>query len=456
MLLEGDRLPRFLVLCAGLWLHAASSMLAATTLPRAVVEIGGHQLIGWAFSLYQLGSILAGAGTAILVARAGLRAAVLLGAALYGAGCCVSALAPDMPTMLTGRLLQGLGGGWLVALTYVGLNRLFPNVLIPRLVALTSVIWSVSAFCGPLIGGSFAALGLWRFAFWAFALQALAFFIAARKLLPRSRQPTAGPAVFPAGRLAVLAAAVLLVSWAGAEIDALLSPLLCLAGIALLWVFLRIDRTAVRARMLPRRVLDLNDVPGAGLLMVFTASASTMSFLVYGAFLLDVLHAISPLTAGYVIALESVSWGLVAIVFSGAGESLEKRLIRAGIVLVAAGVLGFTLFMPGGVLWLLLACAVCQGAGFGMMWGFVVRRVIAAAPEGERERASSALPTTQQIGFAVGAAVCGIIANAAGFADGVSVDAARRVAFWVFAGFLPLVAFAIVAAWKFTGQPHRL
>ncbi|MDH3712689.1 MAG: MFS transporter [Gammaproteobacteria bacterium] len=139
-LFEGDRLPRFVVLCLGLWLHAASSMLAATTLPRAVIDIGGHQLIGWAFSLYQLGSILAGAATALMVARVGLRSALLGAASVYGLGCCVCALAPEMPTLLGGRLLQGLGGGALVALNYVGLSRLFPSALLPRLIALTSAI----------------------------------------------------------------------------------------------------------------------------------------------------------------------------------------------------------------------------------------------------------------------------------------------------------------------------
>ena len=204
--------------------------------------------------------------------------------------------------------------------------------------------------------------------------------------------------------------------------------------------------------MFPSKVLNLNDPVGAGLLMIFAASAATMSFLVYGAFLLDVLHAVSPLTAGYILAMESVAWGIAAVVFSHAPQKLEKWLIRAGIAVVTAGVLGLTLCMRTGELWMLLPWPVCQGAGFGMMWGFVVRRIVAAVPE--KPQASSALPTIQQIGFAVGAATCGIVANVAGFAEGVSVDAAQRVAFWVFAAFLPLMLFANVAAWKFTGQAY--
>ena len=42
-----EHLPRLLVLCLAIWLHAANTMLAATTMPEAVGDIGGfaaHQL----------------------------------------------------------------------------------------------------------------------------------------------------------------------------------------------------------------------------------------------------------------------------------------------------------------------------------------------------------------------------------------------------------------------------
>ena len=116
---------RIALLCLGLWLHAANMMLAATTLPRAVDDIGGANLVGWAFSLYLLGSILAGAATGFLAVRTGLRRALPTAATLYALGSVVCALAPTMAVFLLGRFLQGLGGGWLVALTYVAITQLF-------------------------------------------------------------------------------------------------------------------------------------------------------------------------------------------------------------------------------------------------------------------------------------------------------------------------------------------
>ena len=56
-----------------------------------------------------------------------------------------------------------------MALSYVAVARLFPERLMPRLLALVSAGWGVSALCGPLIGGAFASMGWWRGGFWAFA-----------------------------------------------------------------------------------------------------------------------------------------------------------------------------------------------------------------------------------------------------------------------------------------------
>ena len=61
-LLAREHLPRLLTLCLAIWLHAANSMLAATTMPEAVHDIGGLRLISWAFALYMMGSIVAAAG----------------------------------------------------------------------------------------------------------------------------------------------------------------------------------------------------------------------------------------------------------------------------------------------------------------------------------------------------------------------------------------------------------
>lgn len=447
-------LPLFTILCLGVWLHAASSMLAATTLPQAVAEIGGANLIGWAFSLYLFGSILAGAATGMIVLHLGLRYALLGSALLYAFGSVVCAVAPEISTILLGRLLQGVGGGSLLALTYVSLNRLFPQEMIPRLIALISVVWSVSAFCGPMIGGSLSTYGLWRFAYWAFAGQAtifaLAVFFLVTDPLSKSEQTTLK---IPIVRLSLIGGTILLVSLAGAKFHLLISPLLCLGGFLLFRTFLWMDNRNTAHRMFPKKPFDFKTSTGCGLLFFLTISMSTMSFLVYGPFLLDILYGVTPLSAGYIVVSESIAWGISAIFFSRFDQHMEKWLIRLGSVLITGSNLAFAMVFPIESLWLVIACAICQGAGFGMLWGFIIRRILAATSTTERDITASTIPTTQQIGFAIGAATTGIIANAVGFGEDVSITTAQSAGFWLFAAYLPLLLFSNILAWKISTTP---
>lgn len=450
-LLRSSHLPKLTLLCFAIWLHAANSLLAATTVPQAVAEMGGAALISWAFSLYLLGSILAGASASLISKKFGLRVSLMLAATVYGLGSLVCASAGHMEILLAGRLIQGLGGGALLALSYVALNQLFPPDLLPRAMALTSAVWSASAMCGPLIGGTFATLGLWRFGYGAFALQAGLFVLIAWRLMADPVEQSESEEVRPPiVRLVLLGSAILAISLAAASTHYIISPLLCLAGIVLIWAFLTLDGRKASGRMYPSATLQPCTIPGAGILMLFLAGGSTMSFLVYGPVMLETLFGLSPLASGYVIAFEAVAWGAAAIFSASLTHVPERTLIRAGTAIVSLGVIGLTVAMPGGSLIGVLLCAFAQGAGFGMMFAFVVRLLVSSVPADEKDTMATAIPTTQQLAFALGAAVAGIAANTVGFSDPVTIEATQAASFWVFVIFLPALLIANAAAWRLT------
>jgi MFS family permease len=448
---SGPGWPTVIVLCLGVWLHAADSLLAATMMPSAIAEIGGLAFIYWTVALYQLGSIVAGAATGILALRFGLGAAMAAAALVYAVGCVLSALAPDMAVMLLGRLLQGCGGGWMVALAHVGLTQLFPPERWPQLLAVISGVWGVSALTGPLIGGVFATAGAWRGGFLAFALQALALAAAMPWLLGRAGSRTRAAEPVPAGRILALSAGVVAVLAAGVQAAPLSALLLVALGGALLAAALLAERR--RNQLFPPRPLDLRRPWGPGYVMVLALSVATVSFTVYGPLLMETLFGATPLVAGFMIAVESVSWTLAAIAFAGAGPRLEPALIRCGALTVTLGIAGLALAMPHGPPAALLPWVALLGAGFGMAWAFVMRRVVESAPTGERERAASSLPTMQLLGYALGAAASGIVANLAGLAADAARPVVESAAFWLFAAFLPVAALGVAAAWRVARTP---
>ncbi len=120
--------------------------------------------------------------------------------------------------------------------------------------------------------------------------------------------------------------------------------------------------------------------------------------------------------------------------------------------MVVTGAAALALAVPAGSLPGIVACLLLQGAGMGLCWPAIVQRSVRCADATEGTLAAAAPGTIQRIGFAVGAAATGIAANLAGLGDGVSPEAARAAGFWVFAAFIPLLALALAAAWRFTAE----
>jgi MFS family permease len=446
-------LGRFLLLCLGVWLHAADTLVTATITPSIVDEIGGVAYVSWMISLYQVGAIIAGAASAVLCQRLSLKR-VLLGAALmYGLGCVIAAIASHMWVLLAGRFIQGIGGGLLLSLCYLAIQQWFAPALWSRLFGINAFIWGAGSLLGPLIGGVFANMHAWRMAFWLFALQAGMLWLLAARFLPaeRAQSRSEQPLKWPLRPLLILLVATLVIAQSGVTGSSMLAALGCVSGALLLYVAARLDRRA-SARLLPRQLLDIRAPIGAGLLMIFALSVATTGFWAYGPLILKVLFATNPLFSGYALAAEALAWSLATLAVSAAPISADKPLIRVGTVAVSVGVAGFAWVVPAGSLAGIMVCSLLQGVGFGLFWPAVVHRLVRYAGPDEKDLAAASPSTIQRIGYALGTAIAGIVANLCGLAEGVSAAAARSAAFWVFAAFIPVLAAALLGAWRFTAQ----
>ena len=448
-------LGRFVLLCLGVWLHAADTLVTATVTPAIVDEIGGIAYVSWTILLYQIGAIVAGAATALLCRRVGVKRVQIIAALLYGVGCVIAATAPDMATLLVARLLQGIGGGMMVALSYVAIQQSFAEEFWGRLFGIVAAIWGAGSLLGPLVGGVFADFGFWRGAFWFFAIQAGVLGALALALLPAQPAREKIEQKWPISPLLLLSAATLLIASAGVAQSVALSVVECLTGVGLLYVAARLDRRS-QFRMLPVQTLDLRHPISAGLLMIFALSMAKTGFWAYGPLILKTMFGIDPLISGYILAGEALAWSAATMMVSSAPISAAKMLIRTGVGLVVVGIAGFIVTVPIGSLPGMVVSGLLEGLGFGLSWPSIVRRIVHLSDANERILAAAAPATVQRIGFAVGAAATGIAANMSGLADGISVEAARAAGFWVFAGFLPAVVVGVLALWRFTTTDGEL
>ncbi|WP_454714109.1 MFS transporter [Caulobacter segnis] len=444
--IDKDLAPRFALLCLGIWLNAADTLVTATIMPSVAREIGGYQYFGWSVAAYLTGSIVAGACSGKLSMALGLRTATALTGLVYAIGCAMSALAPEFVTFIVGRLIQGLGAGAVVALCYVAITALFPEHLWPRVYGAVAGIWGAATLLGPLLGGLFAAAGFWRGAFWMFVVQAIIFVAAVMVMLPVGNKD-AGRGRIPTVQLILLVIGVSLIGGAGVVASAQWAAILAVGGVVGMAAMLAAN-TRTHDRLLPKSAADLKTATGLGLLIIFACEAAVIGFTVYGPAFIQARHHASPLTAGYVTGAIAAGWTLCAMVFGHTPADKDGRLVRigAGVILLGAALSAWT--VARGNLWEIAAAFLVMGSGFGLCHAFIARRAIAGAPADEQAMASGAVPTAQLIGGAVGAAGAGAMANILGFSHGIDLALVPTQGLVLFGAFLPLAVVGFAAAWR--------
>src|SRR3546814_14273279 len=92
------------------------------------------------------------------------------------------------------------------------------------------------------------------------------------------------------------------------------------------------------------------------------------------------------------------------------------------------------LSQQGSANWLMLPL-LGVGVGVGLCWPNILTRVFKSAPKGQENIASAAITTLQLYAMAMGAALAGLVPNAAGFPQPGVLPGAQQAAFALFAVF---------------------
>lgn len=418
-------------LCLGVALFAFNGFLVSTSLPTAVTEIGGLALISWAFTLYLVLSIVGGSAAALLKGRLGARNALVGSALLFLAGTLIAAFASSMTEVLIGRALQGLGEGIIAAICYALIPELFPSRLVAKVFGAEAVVWAIAAFGGPLVSGVLTEHISWRAAFLVNVPLSLIFIALVLRIVPRSSEPVRRIFV-PFIRLAGIGGGIMLVALAGI-MDAVALQALFVAGAAILLVSVVVFDRRSTTPLFPSDAFALNSTVGIGLWIVLFMPVAQAATSVYLVMTLQNLWHYGPTKAGAFHATFAIAWSLFAILVANImNPNYRAWLIRLGPTLLVAGlaviVIGFGMDAP----LIVMAGQISIGTGFGVSWGFLSQTVMESARDGERDRASALLPTLQSAGYAIGAAIAGLAANAAAYPLATTLEALRAATIIIF------------------------
>jgi MFS family permease len=442
-----ERLGTATVLAGGVGLYATNEFLTISLLPSTVADIGGQRFYAWVVTVYLVGSVMAATAVNPLLMRFGPRVSYLLTLTLFGAGTVGCAIAPTMEMLLVARMVQGAAGGMLAGLGYAVINAALPNRLWTRASALVSAMWGVSVIIGPAMGGLFAQLGIWRWAFGSLALATVAMAALVPGALPSRDKTDLTPAALtriPVWSLLLLGTAALAISVAGVQRTAVATVGLLVLGVALVAFFLVIDRRA-RATVLPRAAFGPGPLKWMyatiGLLMA--ATMVDMYVPLFG----QRLAGMAPLAAGFLGAVLAVGWTLSEIASASVNRTrVVVRLVAASPAIMAVGLGLAALAMrgppAGPVITLWVVALFIAGTGVGIAWPHLSAWIMGAVDDPvESGAAAAAINTVQLISGAFGAGLAGVVVN---MTKGGDVATAR----WLFGVFTALAAVGVVAAYR--------
>ena len=349
-----------------------------------------------------------------------------MGFAVFVLGSLACALSWNEASIIGFRVLQGIGGAFIMANSGAVIADLYPRELRGRAYGFTSVGWTMGAVIGIVLGGLIVTYVSWRWIFWINVPVGVAALAVATRVLhdraerSRRRLDLPGMICLGLGLFGVLWAMTRLATTAfDAEVAGYL-----LGGIALIGAFVVIEQRQPEP-MLPLSIFRVPTMTASLLASLFQGLASfAVLFLVImylqGPRGLSPIHASLLLVPGYVL-------GSVAGPYAGRLADRRGPVLpaTAGLAIqVAALAIYAQLSMTSG-LWVVVLASIVNGVGASFFFPANSSAVMKAAPPEAFGIASGMLRTFANIGMVFSFAVAILIA---------SRSISRGLAFAIFVG----------------------
>jgi MFS family permease len=417
-------------------LIAVEALAVITIMPTVARDLGGLELYPWVFSGFMLASLIGTVAAGREADRVGPARPFAIGVLAFGGGLVIAAAASSMGMLVAGRVLQGLGAGAEGAVSYVAIGRGLPPELRTRMFAVLSSAWVLPGLLGPAISAAITAAVGWRWVFFGLLPLICVAAVLALPALLALGPPQEHEAVEHRLRDALAAAAGSGLLLAGLTAHHLL-PTLALAACGLL-----LGTPALRRLLPPGTLAARSGLPA----VILSRGLLTFAFFGADAFvtltLTTVLHHGNALASVVIttstLAWTAGSWLQVRLITSWP----ERRLIRAGLVLVVGAIAGMVVALRPGVPVALAAVAwTIAGFGMGLAYAPTSLMTLREVPAGRTGWASASLYLSDVLGTALGAGIAGA-AIVAGQHHGWAKTTAVSIAFAV-AGAGGVVALAI-------------
>ena len=410
------------VLLTGAFMVVLDFFIVNVALPSVATDLGASDSsLEWIVAGYGLtfAAFLITAGR--LGDDLGRRRVFAIGLGLFVVTSAACGLAPSPATLVAARIAQGVAGAVLMpqVLAIIGVTYRGPDYV--RALSVYGIVLGLAAVSGQIIGGALvetdvAGLG-WRWCFLINVPIGLAALVLTPRLVPESRAERTIRLDLPgAVAVAIGLTAILLPLIEGRELGwpAWTWISLGLAPAILAWFVARQRRLSARGDD-PLLDLGLFRERGfsAGLATQMCLACTQASFFVFLALYLQLGRGLGPLEAGLAFTILAAAY----VVASGPAPALTARygrsVVGAGGLALTAGLVVLALVVSeagtGGSLLAFAPGLALVGAGIGLCFTPLTSTVLGGIDASRAGSASGALSTIQQVGFALGVAITGVI-----------------------------------------------
>lgn len=410
-----------------MFLASLDQTIVATAIPRIMADLDGFDRFTWISTSYIVAStsvVLITGAVSDVYGRKWLFVAAIT---LFLVGSVAAATSPTMNALIAFRAVQGLGGGMIMALSFVTIADLFPPADRAKYMGIIAAMFGVSSVLGPTLGGFITDQLSWHWIFLVNVPLGIPIILLFIKLFPTPERSGPRRKIDVGGAVLIVLAivpALLGLSWGGNQFAwSSVQVVGSLAIGAVMAVVFVLYESRVDVPLLPLSIFK-NRVVGIGLFVSFLTGLAMFGAIFFvPLFFQGVLRA-SPTASGSFLTPM-----MLGIVF---GAAISGQILsRTGGHYRIQGVLGLSIMVTGLFLLSLvdadsthgyvLTSAILMGFGLGSSFPIYTTAIQNYVPQQFLGLATSSAQFFRSVGGSIGLALFGSL-MVRQFKDGMEVN----------------------------------
>ena len=148
-----------------MFLAALDQTIVSTATPRIIADLGGFDKYTWITTGYMVASTTAAPIVGKLSDIYGRKWIFIGSVFVFMAGSVLCGFSENITQLIIFRIIQGIGGGTIMALTFISIADLFPPSDRGKYIGLLAACFGLASVIGPTLGGFLTDTFSWKWIF---------------------------------------------------------------------------------------------------------------------------------------------------------------------------------------------------------------------------------------------------------------------------------------------------